>query len=314
MALFDGSGANDQYFGTPQADLIRGNGGQDQLRGAAGNDTIHGGEGPDSLYGDQGHDTIYGNAGDDVVRGGRGEDTLHGGNGIDMLAGDRDNDFLFGDAGDDILLGGPGDDTIQGGPGADFINGGEGDFDLVSYRDSPDGVQVSLDHARLVVGRGGTAEGDILVGVEMVVGSNRDDDLDAAENGSVDGLFGEDGDDTLSGGGLEPDLLDGGNGDDHLLAFEEGGIMNGGAGNDLFEFYGSKFRGGEIEDFTTGEDKIGFDFSVEDITTSDLNNMLRGSTGNVLDLSLLGQGFADFGALTLNVPVSTLSASDFIIE
>ena len=184
----------------------------------------------------------------------------------------------------------------------------------MSYRDSPDGVQVSLDHARLVVGRGGTAEGDILVGVEMVVGSNRDDDLDAAENGSVDGLFGEDGDDTLSGGGLEPDLLDGGNGDDHLLAFEEGGIMNGGAGNDLFEFYGSKFRGGEIEDFTTGEDKIGFDFSVEDITTSDLNNMLRGSTGNALDLSLLGQGFADFGALTLNVPVSTLSASDFIIE
>lgn len=42
--------------------------------------------------------------------------------------------------------------------------------------------------------------------------------------------------------------------------------------------------------------------------------MLRNSTGNVLDLSLLGAGFEDFGEITLNVPVSTLDASDFVIS
>ena len=38
-----------------------------------------------------------------------------------------------------------------------------------------------------------------------------------------------------------------------------------------------------------------------------------GSSGNVLDLSLLGAEFADFGSVTLTVPASTLDASDFII-
>ena len=56
-----------------------------------------------------------------------------------------------------------------------------------------------------------------------------------------------------------------------------------------------------------------FNFSVGDITTSDLDNMLRNSSGNVLNLSLLGPEFRNFGDLTLNVPVSALDASNFII-
>ena len=62
-----------------------------------------------------------------------------------------------------------------------------------------------------------------------------------------------------------------------------------------------------------GEDLIAFDFN-GDVSTSDLNNMLTGSRGNVLDLSLLGPEFADFHDIFLNVPVSTLDASDFIIH
>ena len=49
------------------------------------------------------------------------------------------------------------------------------------------------------------------------------------------------------------------------------------------------------------------------VSNADLENMLDGSSGNVLDLSLLGAECADFGSFTLNVPVSTLAASDFII-
>ena len=67
-------------------------------------------------------------------------------------------------------------------------------------------------------------------------------------------------------------------------------------------------------DFTKGEDTIELAFSNADVSASDLNNLLRNSTGSVLDLSLLGPGFEDFGELTLNVPVSTLGASDFVIS
>ena len=318
MAVFDGSLGNDQYFGTPQADEIRGHDGQDQLRGGNGNDTIRGGNGPDSLYGDRDADEIHGGTGDDVVRGGRGSDTIFGDLGVDVLFGDRDDDFLFGGEGSDVLLGGPGDDGLDGGAGADYINGGDG-IDLISYSDSPvtpagEGVTVSLATTMLVPGRGGHAAGDILIGVEGVIGSAGDDDLDAADNGSIDGLQGGGGNDTLRGGGTGPDHLDGGAGDDHLLARTHGGVMVGGPGNDTFEYSGTEFSGGEIQDFTKGEDAIKLAFSDMDVSAADLANLLRNSTGNVLDLSLLGAGFGEFGTITLNVPVSTLDASDFVIS
>ena len=318
MAVFDGSPGNDQYFGTPVADEISGHDGQDQLRGGSGNDTLRGGNGPDSLYGDRDDDEIHGGAGDDVVRGGRGSDTIYGDLDIDVLFGDRDDDFLFGGEGNDVLLGGPGHDGLDGGAGADYLNGGDG-IDSVSYGDSPvgpagEGVTVSLASSVLVPGRGGHAAGDILIGIEGVIGSAGNDELDAADNGSIDGLQGGAGNDTLRGGGSGgPDHLDGGIGDDHLVALTHGELV-GGPGDDTFELSGSEFTSGEIVDFTKGEDTIELAFSNAAVSASDLSNMLRNSTGNVLDLSLLGAGFGDFGELTLNVPVSTLDASDFVIS
>ena len=138
-------------------------------------------------------------------------------------------------------------------------------------------------------------------------------DLDATSNASSDGLFGEGGNDTLRGGGSDqPDLLHGGPGNDHFLVLNHG-TVNGGPGDDLFEFYGRSFDGAEIEDFTKGDDTIVLAFTAGAITTSDLDNMLRNSSGTALDLSLLGPEFENFGELTLHVPVSTLDASDFII-
>ncbi len=318
MAVFDGTPGNDQYFGTPEADEISGNDGQDQLRGGSGNDTIRGANGPDSLYGDRDDDEIHGGTGDDVVRGGRGSDSIFGDLGVDVLFGDRDDDFLFGGEGNDVLLGGPGDDGLDGGAGADYLNGGDG-IDVVSYSDSPvgpagEGVTVSLANSILVPGSGGHAAGDILIGVEGVIGSAGNDDLDAADNGSIDGLQGGAGNDTLRGGGDGPDHLDGGIGDDHLLALNHGGEMVGGPGNDTFEYAGSEFSGGGILDFAKGEDTIAFAFSNAQVSAADLRDLLRNSTGNVLELSLLGSGFEDFGQLVLNVPVSTLDASDFVIS
>ncbi len=315
---FNGTAGNDQYLGTPGADRIHGNAGQDQLRGASGDDEIAGGNGPDSLYGDQGHDTIQGDAGDDLIRGGRGNDHLRGGDGIDVVFGDRDDDILSGGAEGDVLFGGLGNDTILGDEGADIINGGDG-IDTVDYKDSPwdellGGVRVSLGGSTPNgTGSRGDAEGDILIDIEKVIGTEGADWLDAAFNNSDDVLYGDEGNDELRGGGSDSyDYLDGGLGDDHLIVTTNG-TLHGGPGNDIFDFRGTDFKGAEIKDFTKGEDTIELNFDGKAISDADLENMLRNSQGNVLDLSLLGLDFEDFGELTLNVPVSILDASDFFI-
>ena len=221
---------------------------------------------------------------------------------------------LLGGAGDDMLLGGPGDDRLDGGPGRDFILGGS-DWDVAVYSDSPDGVTIFLDDSNLIVGNGGHAEGDILVGIEGVTGSDHDDLLDGTNNSKSNLLDGGAGDDALWGGGFDhPDTLVGGPGDDQLHAIVHPGIMEGGPGNDTFQYYGSRVESnGEIKDFTKGDDMISLDFYNGSVSGADLDTMLQGSSGNVLDLSLLGPEFVDFGSITLNVPVSTLDASDFII-
>ena len=52
--------------------------------GLGGNDSIVGGSANDFLYGDDGNDTIYGHGGNDVLSGGAGDDQLRGGTGDDV--------------------------------------------------------------------------------------------------------------------------------------------------------------------------------------------------------------------------------------
>ena len=310
MARIVGDNGNNLEIGTSEPDLIRGLGGIDLLRGGGGNDTIEGGDGPDSLYGDRDNDIIRGGAGDDVLRGGRGSDTLNGGDGEDAIRADL------------------GDDWIVGSPGADYLNGGPG-FDTVDYSDSPrsgdvyySGVIVAIGSAGVLVpGEGGLADGDVLTSVESVVGSEHDDWIDV---GDIVGrafsdpvshrAYGGRGNDELWG--FEVDHLDGGDGDD-LLVSHGGGTVRGGSGADRFDFFGA-VTDATIEDFNSAEgdrislDPIGFD----GVTRSDVQAMLDGSAGSVLNLSLLGDtGHWEHGSITLGggVRVSDLSASDFIL-
>ncbi|EHI49213.1 putative hemolysin-type calcium-binding region [SAR116 cluster alpha proteobacterium HIMB100] len=91
-----------------------------------------------------------------------------------------------------------------GGAGADLLDGGAG-FDQVSYVNSPAGVIVSLSDN--LAERGGHAEGDVLVSVEMLIGSHFADRLTGnAENNVLRGL-----------GGV--DILDGAGGDNEANYF-----------------------------------------------------------------------------------------------
>ncbi len=156
----------------------------DQMRGFAGNDTIHGLAGADTLYGD---------AGDDVLHGGRGDDTVYGGTGLDSLYGDLGDDEQYGEAAADTLFGSLGADLLDGGSHTDTAN----------YLASTAGVTINLSTN---INTGGFAEGDTIVSIERVIGSNLGDTLTGdilantlTGNGGADILSGGKGADTLVG-------------------------------------------------------------------------------------------------------------------
>jgi Ca2+-binding RTX toxin-like protein len=102
-------------------------------------------------------------------------------------------DVLRGMDGNDMLFGGSGNDTLDGGPGADILIGGAG-IDTADYSSSAAAVNVNLQTGR---GTGGDAQGDILGGIESVIGSAFNDTLTG--NSGNNTLVGGGGNDTIDG-------------------------------------------------------------------------------------------------------------------
>ena len=216
-------------------DVIQGDGRDDYLDAGEGNDTLFGEEGEDFFVGAGGADAHHGGSEIDTVdyrfssagvtvdlannvgTGGYAEgDTWFDIERVfgsiyhnDTLIGGDSDERLFGHGGDDTLIGGAGQDYLDGGAGADSIDGGEGE-DTVQYSESDAGVTLDLAAG---TGLGGHAEGDTLVNVERVYGSNFADSITGSDADEM--LSGAAGDDVLNGGGGD-DLLDGGAGADAL--------------------------------------------------------------------------------------------------
>ena len=123
---------------------------------------------------------------------------------IENVNGSAHNDLLAGDALGNILAGLDGSDFLSGNGGADTLNGGNG-FDNASYYSSSAAVHVSLITGR---GMGGDAEGDTLIGIEDLYGSQRYGDV-LVGNSMFNHLRGYGGEDTLNGGG-GADRMEGG--------------------------------------------------------------------------------------------------------
>ena len=220
-----------------------------------------------------------GTPGDDVYLGGLEDDILRGG------AGDDD---LSGMGGDDRLYGGPGNDTLEGGAGADAIDGGEDDGidrvwnnsrslrnyiwgDTALYVDSDAGVTIDLAAG---TAEGGHAEGDTLTGIESVRGSDYADVLVArnddpatpgrgpSEEGST--LYGQRGDDSLSGG----------DGRDYLWGGKDDDTLRGGAANDYLE---GGF-GADVLDGGAGFDWAGYELSDAGVTVNLATGEAKGGT------------------------------------
>jgi Ca2+-binding RTX toxin-like protein len=241
------TGYGDSLYGSADANVLSGYGGDDTLVGRDGNDTLNGMDGNDFLQGGNGADSLNGGAGIDTIdyngaagvtvnlttglgSGGEAQgdvisgvenvqgtsgynDVLIGSADANVLSGYGGADTIDGQAGNDTLYGMDGNDILRGGLGADTINGGAG-IDTAMYSESASGVAINLGAG---TGAGGSAAGDVLVGIENVYGSAYNDALL---------------------GGSDANTLVGGAGNDVLAGLAGQDTLAGGAGADRFT-YGS---------------------------------------------------------------------------
>ena len=270
-----------------------------------------------------GSDEVIGNSAANNLEGRLGNDTLDG------LAGD---DTLYGNSGSDTLNGGADDDHLHGGAGADMLNGGPG-ADYAYYTDSSVGVLVRLHEARAV--KYGEAEGDTLIDIEHLVGSEHNDIL--AGDGEDNILEGRNGDDVLYGGPAGgDDRMYGGNGDDRIFGGKGNDILTGGEGNDFlkggpgedtlivdgddmdvlyggpdkdtFRFFPSNLGGGSIRDFSDGEDVIDL---TEFAGVNSLDDLDIVSHGDNVRIRLSGTDYLTTIILS-DFEVTNLDAADFL--
>lgn len=226
----DGGVGNDVIRGGNGNDILVGGDGDDTLIGGSGSDSVYGGAGNDVINGDGGVIFIDGGDGRDLIvfnnalsgitlnlaggggltvsnfeeviatefndsiTGGAQSESLSGMNGNDTLIGAAGADTLSGGAGNDSLSGGNDDDTLIGGAGSDLLDGGLGS-DTASYSGS--GAAVTLNLATNSAS-GGDAQGDVISGIESLIGSAYSDVLTGdTNNNSFVGLLGAD---TIDGG------------------------------------------------------------------------------------------------------------------
>ncbi len=217
------------------------------------------------------------------------------------IAGDRD--FIYGSDADNYIWGLAGNDQLEGSAGADTIDGGSGS-DYSNYTRSDEGVTVNLETG---VNTGGDAEGDILISIENINGSNYNDSITG--NHGANKLYAGKGD----------DLIYGGAGND---------IMYGEEGADTF-LYGASDTFGFIDiirDFSLSEgDKIDISdlLAGYDPLTDAINDFVSfssaGSTGAhgamSIDVDGGGDNFVLIGYITSqpNLDAETLETSGNLI-
>jgi len=220
------------------------------------------------------------------------------------INGTNGGDSLYGTAAADVINGLNGNDTLKGFGGADRLDGGAG-IDTVFYGDSSAGVGINLATGR---GVGGSAEGDTLISVENVFGSNFNDTLTGTSGANQ--LHGQDGNDVIKGGGGD-DFLDGGNGNDILVSDIFGhSTLDGGAGDDTFKGSGAA----DVLIGGAGSDTV--DFSHKSFVTISLGDpdywtslaRRRLNSASVIDPAFLRRSSFSISSAALK-PTTRLSSS-----
>jgi Ca2+-binding RTX toxin-like protein len=293
-----GSLYDDHIAGNAEANVLIGLDGNDELLGRDGDDQLFGGSGADVIDGGTGFNyaryddatsavvvdlsTGWGTAGDALndhlinIQGLTGSsfgDTLIGNAANNILFGFEGSDNLQGGGGTDFLLGGNGDDILNGGAGGDYLQGDLG-FDVASYAGAVSSIGVNLASG---AGTFGEALGDVLVGIDGVIGSAFADTLTGDANANM--LRGAEGADSLTGGLGDDQFVFARN---DLLAerdtINDFGVVAG--NNDMLVFHGIASGDVALTDVSGGvrisvlDPAFGGDIMVSGVTSAQLGGHL----------------------------------------
>lgn len=244
--------------------IIGGDAGSDGLSGGSGDDVVMGFSGDDTIAGSAGNDRIYGNGGSDLVDygGERGPLRIELGTmqdaetarlfgpmasdwSIQRVVGENDADILVdieritATSGDDTLsFSGDFEDILQGDAVAyGGINlGGEGDAgDTLDLSLLSGSAFVLLGDGRAEIYDGWTPSSFATVlGAENIIGTEFSDDIQGNQEANL--INGGAGADILRGGAGGNDTLVGGAGADRLYYVDGVVTLEGGEGNDYYDF------------------------------------------------------------------------------
>ena len=278
----------ENIVGTASGDSLTGDGGDNVIEGGLGDDLLDGGANA------AGGDTAsYASAASAVtvslaiagaqVTGGAGTDILSN---FENLLGSDYNDTLTGNGSNNALNGGAGDDLLVGGAGADTLTGGTG-TDTVSYASAAAAVSVTINGA----GTLGDANGDVLSGIENLVGSDYNDTL--IGDGAANVITGGAGDDTLNGaGGI----------DTVSYASAAGGVTV-----NLASIFAQNTVGAGIDTLSNFENILGSAFA-DTLTGDGGSNTIEGGAGNDTLNGAGGNDTVSYASASSGVTVSLATA------
>ncbi|NDV25343.1 FecR domain-containing protein [Desulfovibrio sp. JC010] len=229
-----GSGATDKIY---DVEGIIGGSGDDHMTGDNNSNTFIGGLGDDTFSGNDGVDTV------DYRSWTEGIEVIWGGGGVNITVdGSTESDEIYsierilGSAGNDTITGNSTDNTIGGGDGSDSLCGGAGtDFLDYSWVDNGTGVTVYGYYTEDSVTHSG--DKDTVSSFNGVIGSDYGDVINGdAENGSASTtIFAGSGDDIVNGHWEGHNYIYGQAGDDVLTGGGNSDTLEGGIGRDTLE-------------------------------------------------------------------------------
>lgn len=292
-------------------DTIIGNDAANRIDGGAGSDTLDGGAGADTMIGGAGADTFIVRDATDVVTGDSADLVISHVSSyvlpspilnVELGAGGLN---VTGNALENYIKGNNLNNTIDGGAGEDYVEAGDGD-DLIRMEDERDGVAGDggydiVETTATTTRRVNAEELHLLTGAlnvdlrysGLIFGNAAANSIEVTEALAI---YGGEGADSISGGYTEG-TLDGGDGDDTLMARFNGersmaSVVDGGGGVDAFTidisgattldlrqltFNGSAYAGSVLGGAISGIESLGFRFAASSGTK----------------ITLLGADFAD---------------------
>lgn len=286
-----GSDFNDTLVGDANDNYLEGGAGDDHIVGGGGADTIDGGDGFDTLSYETSQEGVSislvstQNKNDIVIKN---IEMVIGSNHNDIITGDDKFNYLIGGNGNDQLNGGAGNDTLEGGLGADILNGGQG-IDTAVYLNSSSSVSINMNTN---INKGGDAEGDRLVNINSIFGSNHNDII--IGNAAANTLSGGNGNDQLSGG-VGVDTLIGGSGDDTLAGNADDDLEAGGLGNDYYLFGTGSGYDYILENANEGAQDVAYFVGITEINIFKNGNTLMLAANNLQDVMVLNDWYINKG-------------------